>query len=256
MVLTAAAIKVILDALTYAEPVHISDHVKPESRRKYPSIEVDNQGSELRRQDEQIQESSQRFLIHLYYRLRGDGSNDTANEKAIEDVIMAGLEAATLGGSKVFIEDKDWNRLYISQPIHYIDATITISVTDIASTTGSGRMGANQSLVLPGPVTINLLSKAPDDYGITSGDSLEDDGKVYVTPMANTTFGVSVYEYESTAALDTSIRALIDAKAKISVSLLDGVTTRETFDVLLIQTSKPTQYDQVERALLTLRRTG
>lgn len=255
MVLTAAAIKTILDALTYAEPIHIFDYVRPENRRKYPSIEIDNQGAELRRQDPQIQENSQRFLIHLYYRLRADGSNDIAKEKAIEDVIMAGLEAATLAGSKIFVEDKDWNRLYISQPIHYVDSTLTISVTEITSQTGSGRLGANQTLELPGSISLPLLSKPVDDYGITFGEAAADDGKRKVSPMWNTTNGLMLFEYESTSSLDSSIETLIDAKAKISVSLKDGAVTRETFDALLIQTSKPAQYDEIERSILTLQRT-
>ena len=255
MVLTSAQIKTILDGLIYAEPVHILDFVKLDARRKFPSIEIDNQGSELRRQDVQIQETQQRFLIHVWYRLRASGSNDTASAKAIEDVIMAGLEGATLGGSRIFIENKEWNRQSISQPIHHTKSTLTVFVTDIESASGSGLLGAVQQLILPGPITLDLLSKPLDDYGITADDDLLENGVRVMTPMANTTFGTSLYEYESTAANHTSIKALIDAKAKIAVTLRDNGVDRETFDALLIQTSKPVQYDQIERAILTLERT-
>jgi hypothetical protein len=172
MAITAAAIKTILDGLTYPENVHIYDYVQPPLRRKYPSIEVDNEGAELRRQFPHIQENSQRFLIHLYYRARADASNDVAAEKLIEDVIMAGLEAATLGSSKIFIENKDWNRSYISEPIHYIHSTLTVFVTDIAGEDSKVFDGINGTLTFDVSASNNMDSAPGGDRVYTAARSV------------------------------------------------------------------------------------
>jgi len=168
MVLTAAAIKTILDGLTYPEPIHIYDYVVPTARRKYPSIEVDNEGSEIRRQTPHIQENAQRFMIHLYYRARASATNDVAAEKLIEDVIMAGLEGTTLGSSKIFLETKDWNRNYIDRPIHHIHSTLTVFVTDLAGQDDKVFDGINGTLTFDVSASNNMDSAPGSDRVYTA----------------------------------------------------------------------------------------
>ena len=61
-------------------------------------------------------------------------------------------------------------------------------------------------------VTLSLLAKPLDDYSVTTDEDLEDTGLEVVTPMAHTTSGIQSVEFESTAALITSVKNLIKAR--------------------------------------------
>ena len=172
MVLTAASIKTTLEALTYPETVKIFDYVQPVSRRKYPSIEIDNEIPELRRQVPKIRENGQRFLIRVLYKARASASNDVAAEKLIEDVIMVGLEAATLGSSKIIIENKEWNRQYIQTPIHHIDSTLAVFVSDIAGEDDKVFDGVNGTLTFDVSESSNMDSAPGADVIYTAAHNV------------------------------------------------------------------------------------
>ena len=216
--LTAAQIKTILEGLSYPEPITIVDFVQPESRRKFPSIEVENQGSELRRKTELVQESAQRFLVHVHYRIRASGSNDVAAEKLIEDIIMDGLENATLAGNRIFIEDKEWNRLYPTQPRQNIESTLTVFSTEITSSSGTGIVGAQWSVSLPGLPAMQVLNKPISrDVETTTpyySDEMVRQGVDYTGETRN--FFATV---ESSTARITTMRALKEAREEFQATL-------------------------------------
>lgn len=251
MVLTSAAIKTILDAGVYSETLIIKDYVENKNQRIFTNafVEIDNQIP--RQETEEITETEtiQKFLIHLFKRVIARGSEEEAALTLLENEIKTELDGATLGGSILYLEEKAWNRNPREKPLQHMESILTVSVRDVVDTSGAGKLGAEMTLTLPGPIVIPLLSKPLELTGIEI-DEDNNSGSRVVTPVKDNVGTISC-EYESTTALKTSVKALVDAKARISVTLTkDG--DPEAFNVLLLNVDKPVPYDEIERAILTM----
>ncbi len=252
MVLTSAAIKTILDAGVYSETLLIKDFVENPNQRIFTVafLEIDNQIPVAT--DEEITETdtTQKFLIHLFKRTVARGTEEEASLTSLENQIKTELDGATLGGSILFLEEKSWNRNPRVKPVQHMESILTVSVRDVVDTSGSGRLGAEITLGLPGPITIPLLSKPLELTGREVDDDNLDDGGRVVTPTKLNSGTISC-EYESTSALDSSVKTLIDAGDRI-VATLTKNTVPTNFNVILVNVDKPAPYDEIERAILTM----
>ena len=257
---TTAQLKTTINAALVAAGitgVSLFDFPRPPQRRIFPSVEIKATQPQGTESDARVTNILQRFDIVVRVKQRGGGTDETAFLKSIEDTILPALDATALGQTTIFVLNKNWNRQgeLVAKPVNHLMSSLVVLTTDVTSTTGDGKIGAKTTLTLPDTTVIPLLSKPVEDYGISMDEDLNDGGLSYKTPMAHTTFGSIVVEYESTTALASKIKTLIDAKAKITVTLTkNGDAT--THDVLFVRTSKPAQFDDVERAVLTMELTS
>lgn len=252
MVLTSAAIKTILDAGVYSETLIIKDYVENKNQRIFTNafVEIDNQIPRQEAEEITETETIQKFLIHLFKRTIARGSEEEAALTLLENEIKTELDGATLGGSILYLEEKAWNRNPREKPLQHMESILTVSVRDVVDTSGSGRLGSEMILTLPGPVVIPLLSKPLELTGREVDDDLLDDGGRVVTPTKLNSGTISC-EYESTSALDSSVKTLVDAGDRI-VATLTKNTVPTNFNVILVNVDKPSPYDEIERAILTM----
>ena len=113
------------------------------------------------------------------------------------------------------------------------------------------QIGSAWQLLLPGPVTLDLIEKPLDTEGIQSDTDLTDDGTISITKIADP--GVIDVAYESDLTLDNTIRSLISAiaGAEISVTLRHGTEDRVR-TVVLKELRKPVPYDNIEKSILSM----
>jgi len=113
------------------------------------------------------------------------------------------------------------------------------------------QIGSAWQLILPGPVTLDLIEKPLDTEGIQSDTDLEDDGTIAITKISDP--GVIDVAYESDLTLDNTIRSLISAVAgaEISVTLRHGTEDRVK-TVVLKELRKPVPYDNIEKSILSM----
>lgn len=256
---TTTQIKTALDADLAAANITIStyDFPRPVKRRIFPSIEIKATQPEGNEIDIRITKIIQRFDVTIRVKQRGAGTDDIEFLKSVENTVLASLDLSTLGKTTLFVLNKNFNRQgeLVEKPVPHLMSSLIVLTEDITSTSGDGKIGAQITLTLPGPIVIPLLSKPIENYGISSDEDLDDDGLAFETGMAHTSFGEIACEYESTTALAAPVKALVDAKAKISITITkDG--DAEAHNVLLLRTSKPAQYDDIERATLTMNLTS
>lgn len=112
------------------------------------------------------------------------------------------------------------------------------------------QIGFLWSLTLPGPLTLEGESKPLETVGNMTELDLLDDGSEMETKMYFT--GLLDFEFESTDALDTSVKSLISAGTDISATLTAPTGTR-VMTVFLKEFRKATPYDAFEKSILSMR---
>lgn len=170
-VATAATIKTQLEAGVYPEDTltvdNIFDYEQYVSRRKYPSCEIVTTQPESTLEDKGHTEFQTAYEIRYYVRNLGARSDEIANQKLVEDVIMAQIEAMVLQDHKVVFESKIWNRQQIQRDSNHPAYTVSILKVSIRQVTPTT---ANADGVLKFKLTgsTNLDSAPAGDYTYTN----------------------------------------------------------------------------------------
>lgn len=142
MGVTASQVKTILVAASYPANTlnedNIFDYPEKESRRRYPSCEI-----QLTQPDSTIEDKRQTFKvstmeIRYYKKLLGVGSDEVAEDDAVQAAIIGALESAVLQNHKIVLETKIWSTIYVQADQHHpnhVVSTLRISVREITQST-------------------------------------------------------------------------------------------------------------------------
>jgi len=143
-VATAATIKTQLEAGVYPDNTlsvdNIFDYAQYDARRKYPSCEIETVQPESTAETKKSTEISTSYVVRYFVRNLGVRTDEIANQKLVEDVIMAQIESMVLQDHKVVFEGKTWKREQVNKtPSHpaYTVSTLTISVKQVTTTTAT-----------------------------------------------------------------------------------------------------------------------
>lgn len=143
-VATASTIRTQLIAGSYPDNTLSSDNIfdapQYEQRRRYPSCEVEMVQPESSTETKRSTEYATSFEIRYFVRNLGIRSDEIANQKLVEDVIMAQMESMVLQDHKVVFEGKVWNRKQVNKaPSHpaYTVSILKITVRQITTTTAT-----------------------------------------------------------------------------------------------------------------------
>ncbi|MEM3136731.1 MAG: hypothetical protein QXW37_08450 [Candidatus Nitrosotenuis sp.] len=232
--------------------VRVFDHPQNVTRRRYPSIEIVMTQPNAKLEDPRVTNVVQQFIVVLYVRVRGDGSDEVTLQKAIEDDVMTALDGTVLGGNKLFTENKTWTRQPdpIPRPVLHYQSRLNVFVVDIVSTTGQGAVGATMTLTLPGLADMQLLSKPLERETEIMGDILDDTlTRKNVAPISESR--IAYYEVELTDARLTTLRSLKSARAKIACTLKRG-TVSENFNAKILDLSHGADYRNIETVTIAL----
>lgn len=144
VVATAATIKTQLEGGTYPDNTlstdNIFDYEQYINRRKYPSCEIITNQPESTNETKGQTEFIVGYEIKYYVRNLGTRTDEIANQKLVEDVIMSQIETMVLQDHKVVFESKIWKRETVqrdgSHPAYTI-STLRITVRQITPTTAT-----------------------------------------------------------------------------------------------------------------------
>jgi hypothetical protein len=143
-VATAATIKTQVEAGTYPANTlsadNIFDYVQYEGRRRYPSCEIATTQPESTNESKKSTEISTAYEIKYFVRNLGSRTDEVANQKLVEDVIMSQMEAMTLQDHKVVFESKTWARNQVNKaPGHpaYTVSILKITIRQVTTTTAT-----------------------------------------------------------------------------------------------------------------------
>ena len=245
---TATQIKTTLEALTY--PYVVRFYTFEPKFPVYPYVSViKTQPQSTTSENVTDITKTEDFEIKLHFRYTRSQADEEADQTTIENSILSAIETQDFGTSYLFSETKRWIRNTIDRPIYGSTSSITISLTDKASTTGSGILGAETSLAISGGSTIKILGLDQSEgvgvvsHHIDSGEVLRD----------ATTFdrGQITITYESSNAIDSEIATIRDSGDDKNITLTKKGSAKQ-FVVKFGQTSKRGQFDSVERATTTL----
>lgn len=139
---SAAEVKAILVAATYPantlDENNIFDYPQKESRRRYPSCEI-----QLTQPDSTIEDKRQTFKvstmeIRYYKKLLAAGSDEVVESDSVQAAIIGALEAATLQNHKIVLETKIWSTIYVQADQHHpnhVVSTLRVAVREITRST-------------------------------------------------------------------------------------------------------------------------
>jgi hypothetical protein len=245
---TATQIKTTLEAKTY--PYKIRFYTFEPKYPVYPYISVVKTQPQSTTQ-ENITDitKSEAFEIKLHIRYTRLQATEEADQTTIENTILSAIETQDFGTSFLFMEQKRWQRNTTDRPIYGSESAITVTLTDKASTSGSGILGAETSFAISGGSTIKILGLEQQEGAGTVSHHI-DSGEVF---RDITTFdrGVITITYESTNALDSEIQTIREAGDDKNITLTKKGTAKN-FIVKFGNTSKRGQFDNIERATTTL----
>ena len=141
---TAATIRTQLIAGSYPDDTlsedNIFDYKQYELRRKYPSCEIETVQPESSTETKRSTEFAIAYEIRYFVRNLGIRTDEIANQKLVEDVIMAQIESMVLQDHKVVLEQKTWKREQVNRaPGHpaYTVSVLKITVRQITTTTAT-----------------------------------------------------------------------------------------------------------------------
>ena len=223
--LTAADIKAILDVVSFSFNIKaINDFVvQDENKRLYRSIDIENITAREETEDVPTTNTKQIYLVNLYARIAGSGSQTEPEVQTLEEEIFDALDAAQGMDSKVIIT-QSWDRKHETFPVTRIKSTLRVTTEEISSTDGDGIKGDDVTITLPAPVGIlNVIDVLTDEAGIIKDLDLETDGKRVHTKIRND--GLLSVVVAIDVATQNEIKTIIFAGDDISVTITKGGTT-------------------------------
>jgi len=99
-------------------------------------------------------------------------------------------------------------------------------------------------------LVLDLISKPLDEDNINVDTDLEDDGLISLTKVSDP--GSLDVEFESDAATDATLKALISSDLEKTAILKRGGVTVKTMTVKFLGTRKPVPYDNIEKTILSM----
>ena len=222
--LTAADIKAILDGVSFSFNIKaINDFVvQDENKRLYRSIDIENITAREETEDVPTTNTKQIYLVNLYARIGGSGSQTEPQVQTLEEEIFDALDAAQGMDSKVIIT-QSWDRKHETFPVTRIKSTLRVTTEEISSTDGSGIKGDDVTITLPAPVgTIDVNDVLIDEAGIIKDLNLKTDGKRVHTKIRND--GLLSVVVAIDVPTQNQIKTIIFAGDDISVTITKGGT--------------------------------
>lgn len=222
--LTAADIKAVLDAVSFSFNIKaINDFViQDENKRLYRSIDIENITSHEETEDLPTTSTKQIYLVHLYTRIGGSGSQTEPEVDTLEEEIFDALDAAQGMDSKIIIT-QSWDRKHEIFPVTRIKSTLRVMTEEISSTDGEGIKGDDVTITLPAPVgDIDVIDVLTDEAGIIKDLNLTTTKQVY-TKIRN--IGLLSVSIAVDVATEDQIKELIFAGEDISITFTKGGVT-------------------------------
>lgn len=252
MVLTNSQIQaLIVTPLTTSFPKlkgKVLDTMLTGGRQVFPSVQIENRGPDQQIKDVKLRDVSQLFRIHLYWRIAGTGSDEVATVQQVQNNIFNTLDAATLAGSKLFREVKNWSQMEtVPTPVRHVYCYLDVTTLDIQSESGVGLIGAYMTLTILGQ-TVKVLSETTDE-GRNSKRVADDVGNTQVIPQENV--GSKFLEYEYVIAAYNAIEAGIVARSYTTATLNENGTNR-VMTVLPVRQRSSVRYDGLKTTILQL----
>jgi len=224
--LTAVEIKAILVLGDFSgfEGVEINAALmQNEERRKYPSIDVQNVTGEESFKDVPTTNTTQVFLVHLFFRYRSFGEQHEPDIKALEDKIFDTLDANANFSTDVKISVvQSWDRKSETFPVHRSHSILRVTAKEIKSTDGDGIPGDTITITLPSPVgTIDVIDVLADESGVIKDLDLTTTEQIYTKIRNRGLLSVSV---AVNVATEDNIKSIIFAGKDISITFTKGGT--------------------------------
>ncbi len=253
MVVTAAAIKALLDTALLNQNVRVYDYLKPPTRQIMPFIEILNAQPQGNEGDARITNVVQKFDVILKIKVRGAGSDETARQKVLEDLIFAALDDTALGINTIFVFNRNWARSQQPQPVLHYESKLGVAVTDTISTTGEGTVGGLMTITIDTLLDIPVLDK-PAEKQTDAFENIFNDtrNRTEVSPIGDVrSFFVEV---ETTEARLTALRGLVNARVAISCTLKRPGQSDEVFNAKVVDLSNPAPFGNIETVIVQLER--
>ena len=220
--LTAADIKAILDAVSFSFNIKaINDFVvQDENKRLYRSIDIENITAHEETEDVPTTNTKQIYLVTLYARIGGSGSQTEPEVETLEEEIFNAIDAAQGMDSKVIIT-QSWDRKHETFPVTRIKSTLRVMTEEISSTDGEGIKGDDVTITLPAPVgTINVIDVLTDEAGIIQDLDLDTDANRVHTNIRKD--GLLSVVVAIDVPTQNDIKAIIFAGDDISLTITKG----------------------------------
>ena len=242
--LTAAEIKTILETATYpaGEGIEINAAlIQNEERRKYPSIDVQNVTGEESFKDVPTTNTTQMFLVHLFYRYRSFGEQHEPDIKVLEDIIFNTIDSNANFSTDIKISVvQSWDRKSETFPVHRSHSILRVTAKEIKSTDGEGIPGDSITITLPSPVgEIDVIDVLADESGVVKDLDLTVDEQIY-TKIRNS--GLLSLSVAVGVDIEDDIKDLIFAGNDISITFTKGgvasVRTANLIDMVASGTRK------------------
>ncbi len=243
MVLTSSQLAEYLEEISYPVPIRVMDSPQPERLRKFPSVEVDNITPRDDTEDYQINKTQQRFVIHIYMRIKAGATEETSLLQTIEDLIRVKIDGVQLAGSKIILQTATWNRLPVQGKVYHYDSNLTVSAVDQSAVTGI--LGLQQTLTI-GALTLQLFGET-GEKGRRYTDRIDDAGARKINKGPN--IGNKFFEFAYTKSIYDTIDALILADNEITVTLTENGTPTAIIGKPVYQRTS-TRYDNQKVIIL------
>jgi len=193
-----------------------------DERRKYPSIDVQNITGDEQLKDIPTKTLSQTFLVHLFYRYRSFGEQEEGKIKVLEDIIFDTLDAnANFSTDTKITITQGWRRDSETFPVRRSHSVLTVTADEISSTTGSGIVGDQITILIP-TVTpaIKVINVITDEAGVIKDLDLGISSEQIYTKIRNN--GVLALEVAVSVATEDLIKTQAFAAQDISVTFTKG----------------------------------
>ena len=251
--LTSEQIKTQLDTIDWAgnnlPVIRVFKSVQTDGRERYPRIDIENKSKTNSQKDVLLNKLEQQILIHLNFRIKGEASDEEDKVGQAETLVAANLDGFVLNGQKINIENFNWDRQTVLKPAKHIRSVLTIFVSDITSQTGDGVTGKQTTIDIGSITGLQVL-------GETGNDGLDSIRKWDTTGQANNIsggeIGTQFFEYEYTKARFDTIKALILAKAYITITIHETGQADTLLDAKPVDQSKATRYDTLKTITLQI----
>ena len=220
---TTAQLKSTIDAALETNnlsSVNVYDHPRPETRKRYPSVEIKAGVAEERLADERITRVTQRFDVTVRVKQRGVGSDEVAELKTLENIILPALDETALGQSEIFVLNKTWQRSgeLVPKPVPHLLSTLVVLVTDVESTTGVGQVVHDMRVSFPNLPNMKLLTKPVERESQTTDNIYNDSmNRVEVGYLGDVRTWYGEVEYTGTRI--TQLRGDMNTRSKISFTI-------------------------------------
>lgn len=251
--LTSQQIKDRLDLIAWAANslpvIRVFKSIQTEGRERYPRIDIENKSKQNTRKDQLLNAKEQRILIHLFLRIKGEASDEEDNSGAIETLIAAQLDGFVLNGAKINIENFEWDRQTKLLPVKHIESILTVFVSDITSSSGSGVIGKGVTIDISSISGLQLLGET----GTKGRDSIRKWN--YQGDPNNISGGkleTRFFEYEYNKTDFDIIDTLIETKAYSTITIHEAGQSDTVLNAKTTLQSSSMRYDGLKTTIVTL----